>query len=168
VIQLRAMLCPSCSKQNDDRALYCQSCGATMQAKVATMTEPAAAVSYAGFWVRVVALIIDFIIISVVSGLVAAITLGAGVVLSFFAPWLYEAFMLSSEWQATVGKRAMSIVVTGADGGRITFARATGRHFAKYLSACILGIGFIMAAFTSKKQALHDFIAETFVVHRPT
>jgi uncharacterized RDD family membrane protein YckC len=139
-----------------------------MQAKVATMTEPAAAVSYAGFWVRVVALIIDFIIISVVSGLVAAITLGAGVVLSFFAPWLYEAFMLSSEWQATVGKRAMSIVVTGADGGRITFARATGRHFAKYLSACILGIGFIMAAFTSKKQALHDFIAETFVVHRPT
>jgi uncharacterized RDD family membrane protein YckC len=139
-----------------------------MKANVAATVAPAGAISYAGFWVRVVALIIDLIIISVASGLVAAVTLGAGIVLSFFAPWLYEAFMLSSEWQATVGKRAMSMVVTGADGGRITFARATGRHFAKYLSACILGIGFLMVAFTSKKQGLHDLIAETFVVNRPS
>jgi uncharacterized RDD family membrane protein YckC len=73
--------------------------------------------------------------------------------------------MLSSEWQATVGKRAMSIVVTGVDGSRISFARATGRHFAKYISACILGIGFIMAAFTARKQALHDLIAETLVIN---
>jgi uncharacterized RDD family membrane protein YckC len=75
--------------------------------------------------------------------------------------------MLSSEWQATVGKRAMSIAVTGMDGGRISFARATGRHFAKWISACLLGVGFIMAAFTAKKQALHDLIAETLVVNRP-
>ncbi len=60
----------------------------------------------------------------------------------------------------------MSIVVTGIDGKRISFARATGRHFAKYISAFILGIGFIMAAFTAKKQALHDMIAETLVVNR--
>jgi uncharacterized RDD family membrane protein YckC len=56
--------------------------------------------------------------------------------------------------------------VTGIDGGRISFARATGRHFAKYISAFLLGIGFIMAAFTAKKQALHDMIAETLVVKR--
>jgi uncharacterized RDD family membrane protein YckC len=73
---------------------------------------------------------------------------------------------MSSEWQATVGKRVMSIVVTDLHGGRISFGRATGRHFAKYLSAFLLGIGFIMAAFTSKKQALHDIIAETVVVKR--
>jgi uncharacterized RDD family membrane protein YckC len=74
--------------------------------------------------------------------------------------------MISSEWQATVGKRAMSIVVTGIDGGRISFGRATGRHFAKYVSAFIIGIGFIMAAFTAKKQALHDMMAETLVINR--
>ena len=74
--------------------------------------------------------------------------------------------MLSSEWQATVGKRALGMVVTGVDGSRISFARATGRHFAKYISAIILFIGFIMAAFTAKKQALHDMIAATLVVNR--
>jgi uncharacterized RDD family membrane protein YckC len=74
--------------------------------------------------------------------------------------------MMSSEWQATVGKRVMSIVVTDIEGKRITFARATGRHFAKYISAALLGIGFIIAAFTARKQALHDMIAETLVVKR--
>ena len=126
-----------------------------------------ATASYAGFWVRFVALLIDWIVFAVGTGLVAAATLGAAaVVVSFFGPWLYEAFMLSSEWQATIGKRAMSIVVVGADGGRISFARATGRHFAKWLSFLTLFIGFIMAAFTSKKQALHDMIADTYVVNR--
>jgi len=121
---------------------------------------------YAGFWVRFLALIIDAIIIAVATGIVTAATFGAGIVISLCGPWLYEAFMLSSEWQATVGKRAMSIVVTGTDGGRISFARATGRHFAKYISAFILGIGFFMAAFTAKKQALHDMMAETVVTNR--
>lgn len=84
----------------------------------------------------------------------------------FFGPWIYESWMLSSEWQATVGKRVLGMVVTGLDGSRISFARATGRHFAKYISTLILFIGFIMAAFTAKKQALHDMIAETLVVNR--
>jgi len=111
-------------------------------------------------------LIIDAIIVAVASGIVTAATFGAGVAIAFCGPWLYEAFMLSSEWQATVGKRAMSIVVTGMDGGRISFARATGRHFAKYVSAFIIGIGFFMAAFTARKQALHDMMAETLVINR--
>jgi uncharacterized RDD family membrane protein YckC len=114
--------------------------------------------------VRFVAFVIDCCILALGTGIVTAATFGAGVVLGFVAPWLYEAFMLSSEWQATVGKRAMSIAVTGIDGGRISFARATGRHFAKYISAFILFIGFIMAGFTAKKQALHDMLAETLVV----
>lgn len=132
-------------------------------------SAPVAAVAvnvYAGFWTRFLAMVIDLIVVSVVGGLLAAGSFGVGVVISFFIPWLYEAFMLSSEWQATVGKRAMSIVVTGTNGGRISFARATARHFAKILSACIIFIGFIMAAFTARKQALHDMIAETLVVRR--
>ena len=114
------MICPNCGKDNDDRAMYCQACGISLQARPAPTPVVAAYTGfYAGFWTRFLALIIDAIIISVASGIVAAGTMGAGVVVSFFGPWLYEAFMLSSEWQATVGKRAMSIVVTGIDGKRI-------------------------------------------------
>jgi uncharacterized RDD family membrane protein YckC len=165
VLQSRAMLsCLKCGKENDDRAAYCQVCGAGLATSAASTVVVHQI--YAGFWMRFVAMIIDAVIVSVASGLIATVTFGAGVVLSFVAPWLYEAFMLSSEWQATVGKRAMSIVVIGSDGGRISFARATGRHFAKWISICTLGIGFIMAAFTAKKQALHDMIAETFVTNR--
>ena len=161
------MFCPSCGKQNDDRATYCQVCGAPLTTKVSPVTAAPVTGTYAGFWVRFLAFIIDFIIVGAASGVVTAGTMGAGIVVTFFGPWLYEAFMLSSEWQATVGKKVMSIVVTDLNGGRISFARATGRHFAKYISAFILGIGFFMQPFTSRKQALHDMIAETLVVNRP-
>src|SRR5262245_1855002 len=161
------MFCPNCGKQNDDRAIYCQVCGTALQPDAGAATTVAVdTVPYAGFWTRVVAFIIDAVIVAVGSGLIASATFGVGFLLSFVVPWLYEAFMLSSEWQATVGKRAMSIAVTGLNGGRISFARATGRHFAKWISICTLGIGFIMVAFTAKKQALHDMIAETLVVNR--
>jgi uncharacterized RDD family membrane protein YckC len=166
MIESRAMFCPNCGKQNDDRAAFCQGCGMSIQSKPPMPAASANGVVYAGFWTRFLAIVIDFVILSVAGGLLAAATFGIGIVVSIFGPWLYEAFMLSSEWQATVGKRAMSIVVTGTDGGRISFARATGRHFAKILSVCTLFIGFIMAAFTARKQALHDLIAETLVVHR--
>ena len=157
------MLCPNCGKQNDEHAIYCQACGSALR----TQTVPSAAVAnYAGFWERFVAILIDAVIISAATGTAVIVTFGHGLALGFLAPWLYEAFMMSSEWQATVGKRVMSIIVTDPAGGRISFARATGRHFAKYLSAFLLGIGFVMAAFTSKKQALHDIIAETLVVKR--
>jgi uncharacterized RDD family membrane protein YckC len=159
------MFCPKCGKQNDDRAAFCQSCGMSIQSKPSGPVSTTAPI-YAGFWTRFLAFVIDLIVVSLASGLLAVATYGVGVVVSFFIPWLYEAFMLSSEWQATVGKRAMSIVVTGTNGGRISFARATGRHFAKYLSAFIIFIGFIMAAFTARKQALHDMMAETLVVLR--
>jgi uncharacterized RDD family membrane protein YckC len=74
--------------------------------------------------------------------------------------------MESSARQATLGKMALGIVVTDLDGNRIGFGRATGRYFAKILSALILLIGFIMAAFTQKKQGLHDIIAGTLVVKK--
>lgn len=165
------MFCPKCGKQTDDNAKFCQICGVALEASPVTPVAPVVVedmspIAFAGFGTRLVAWLIDIIVVLLGSGIVSVFTFGAGAVLFFVGPWLYEAFMLSSEWQATVGKRAMSIIVTGIDGQRISFARATGRHFAKYISTFLLCVGYIMAAFTAKKQALHDMIAETLVVQR--
>ena len=78
--------------------------------------------------------------------------------------WLYFALMESSKYQGTVGKLALKIKVTGYEGGKISFARATGRYFAKIISSMILLIGYIMAGFTEKKQALHDILASCYVI----
>jgi uncharacterized RDD family membrane protein YckC len=84
--------------------------------------------------------------------------------LYFVVGWSYEAGMESSVKQATLGKMAMGLKVTDEQGNRISFARATGRHFAKIISGMILLIGYIMAGFTARKQALHDMIAGTLVI----
>jgi uncharacterized RDD family membrane protein YckC len=149
-----------------------------------------AGIRYGGFWIRVVALIIDVIIIKVVLLPVKAMfgfgglalngfdmrgfhrgmalpyfIFGSGVfvMLSLGASWLYEAFMESSSYQATLGKMIFGMKVTDLYGNRISFARATGRHFAKILSGMILCIGFIMVGFTERKQGLHDILAGTLV-----
>jgi uncharacterized RDD family membrane protein YckC len=80
--------------------------------------------------------------------------------------WLYFALMESSSHQATLGKMALGIRVTDLQGGRLTFGRATARFFGKIVSGLICYIGFIMAAFTERKQALHDMIAGTLVVRQ--
>lgn len=77
--------------------------------------------------------------------------------------WLYFALMESSKFQGTVGKIAIGLVVTDLEGNRISFARATGRYFGKILSGMIFMIGYILAGFTQKKQALHDMLAGTLV-----
>ena len=79
--------------------------------------------------------------------------------------WLYFAICESSAWQATVGKLALGIRVTDLQGKRISFLRALGRWGAKIISAIILLIGFLMVAFTSRKQGLHDLIAGTLVLN---
>ncbi len=79
-------------------------------------------------------------------------------------PWLYFALMESSGKMATLGKMALGMIVTDMDGNRISFWRATGRYFGKIVSGIILYIGFIMVAFTEKKQGLHDMMADTLVV----
>jgi len=78
--------------------------------------------------------------------------------------WLYYALFQSSSWQATPGKRLLSMKVVDYHSNKITFGRATGRYFAKILSALILYIGFFMILWTKKKQGLHDKIAETYVI----
>lgn len=150
---------------------------------------------YASFWRRLVAFIIDSIIVAfpsmILSGVGAALfapkilsamnanpspesisalfsAYGFIMVLNVVSAlffWLYYAFMESSAKQATLGKMAMGIKVVDENGQRISFARATGRTFSKIISYTILYFGFFMAAFTKKRQALHDLIATTYVVN---
>ena len=134
-------------------------------------------VGYGGFWIRVVAYIIDAILISLVFGVVTSI-FGIRYInmddlsqidpttnlLSLVIAWLYFALLESSERGATVGKMAMGLRVVSNDGKRISFMNATGRYFAKILSAMIFCIGFIMIAFTDRKRGLHDMIASTLVI----
>lgn len=80
--------------------------------------------------------------------------------------WLYGALQESSHYQATLGKRACGLIVTDMSGQRISFARATGRHFGKIVSWLTIFIGFIMAGFTQRKQALHDIMAGTLVIRK--
>ncbi|MDR5684376.1 MAG: RDD family protein [Armatimonadota bacterium] len=128
---------------------------------------------YAGFWRRLAALLIDGVVVGLAGGVVLRSLglqtddpLGAGNLAAIVIGWLYFALLESSPAQATVGKMVLGIVVTDLAHNRISFARATGRHFGKILSAVILFIGFLMAAFTERKQALHDIVAGCLVMRR--
>jgi uncharacterized RDD family membrane protein YckC len=80
------------------------------------------------------------------------------------ASWLYFATFESSPWQATPGKKVLGLRVTDLEGRRLSFIRASGRYFGKIISSLLLGIGFAMAGFTQKKQALHDMLAGCLVL----
>lgn len=80
--------------------------------------------------------------------------------------WLYEALMTSSRHRGTLGKLVFGVEVVRPNGEPLTFARASGRHFAKWISYYTLLVGYIIAAFTLKKQGLHDFICDTVVIKK--
>jgi uncharacterized RDD family membrane protein YckC len=199
--------CNKCGAQNAAGAQFCNRCGAPTNPTPGVVPTPVASpsstlpysvsatpyqalaptvgVGYGGFWIRVVAFIIDAIIVRVVVAPVGIMfgslglaggmmrgfphrglaILGGGVtfILLVFGNWLYEAFMESSSYQATLGKMIFGMKVTDLNGNRISFERATGRHFAKWLSGLILCIGYIMVGFTERKQGLHDLLAGTLV-----
>jgi uncharacterized RDD family membrane protein YckC len=155
--------------------------------------------NYAGFWQRLLAIIIDAIIIGVAQSflivpLLAAVGLGfaggadnmdfsdpeqaAGMIASIGALiggyWilamciqiLYFTFMESSKYQATIGKIALGLIVTDLNGGKLDFSKAFIRNLCKIISNVTMLIGYIMAGFTEKKQALHDMIASTLVLKK--
>jgi uncharacterized RDD family membrane protein YckC len=97
---------------------------------------------------------------------VDALAENIGLGVSIIVTWLYFAILESSGWQATYGKRALGIMVTDVAGRRIGFGRATARHFAKLLSGLFAGVGFLMIAWSSQRQGLHDGLAKTLVVRR--
>ncbi|MBI5477077.1 MAG: RDD family protein [Ignavibacteriales bacterium] len=151
--------------------------------------QQAASFHYAGFWRRFLAYIIDQMVMGVL-GIFIVIPflamMGIGLWNEEFDPsvgfliwligayltmiltviigeWLYYALMESMKG-ATLGKMALGIKVTDIQGNRISFGRATGRYFGKILSGLTLSIGYIMAAFTQQKQALHDILARCLVI----
>jgi uncharacterized RDD family membrane protein YckC len=148
---------------------------------------------YAGFWKRFAAYFIDSILVGIVTWIVQMIVMagffgvgaglssrgdpgamiaGAGLAGILFGMVLlplamqaaYFAWMHASARQATLGKMAVGIKVTGDDGQAISFARGIGRYFAGIISSLTLCIGYIMAGFTDRKRALHDMVASTLVV----
>lgn len=133
---------------------------------------------YAGFWIRFWALFIDslimgaaaivlsFLVVAILSAAAAGVAMVVLYILAFVGQWLYFALQESGEHQATIGKRAVGVYVTDIRGERLTFARATGRYLAKILSGIPLDIGYMLAGWTKKKQALHDMIAGTYVCQR--
>jgi uncharacterized RDD family membrane protein YckC len=146
-------------------------------------------VAYAGFWLRLIAYVIDNLLLGFVLGnLLLRPLLGrpggipaddpwflftntspqvtALLLLFLMGNWVYFAVMESSPWRATLGKKALGLEVVDLDGKRISFARASGRFFAKVLSSMAFLIGFLMAGFTAKKQGLHDILARCLVIRK--
>jgi uncharacterized RDD family membrane protein YckC len=156
-------------------------------------------VTYAGFWLRFVAYLVDsfllgfavlalfipfFFLMGGVAMLESLSHVGHGTLepeqltavlslvfaligVSIIVSWLYFAYLESGEKQATWGKQILSIYVTDLSGNRISFSRASGRFFAKIITRLIpFWIGYIMAGFTERRQALHDMIASTLVLRR--
>jgi uncharacterized RDD family membrane protein YckC len=213
------MYCSKCGTAIPQNAAFCAACGqpvnqpSTLAASApgfAAATPPAAArpygyvapaafpaMAYAGFWLRVVAHLIDGLLAGI--GFAVLVMIGIAMVGvghfkdlaqegnspdSFFTPdvigiifvlvtttvvmvWLYYAGMESSAYQGTLGKMALGLIVTDLEGRRITFGRASGRYFCKIITGLIpLGIGYAMAGFTEKKQALHDMIASCLVLRK--
>lgn len=147
-------------------------------------TEPASLTNYAVFWRRFAAFLIDMLILGIPTYYLAVLLGDDPTVrtqtgdaieaqyfttynaISFLIHWLYFSLMESSIRQASLGKQAMGIYVCDLAGNRISFGKASLRYFGKVLSGLTMMIGFIMAAFTARKQALHDFIANTLVLSR--
>lgn len=153
---------------------------------------------YAGFWLRLVALIIDVLIIAFLESIIfipllvalgfsffgsseldmedsgSIVGLIVGIVAAAGAYWilattiqiLYFSFMESSKNQATIGKMAVGIKVTDMNGDRLDFTKAFLRNLCKLISNVTMAIGYIMAGFTEKRQALHDLIAGALVVKK--
>ncbi|HEV3421006.1 MAG TPA: RDD family protein [Candidatus Acidoferrum sp.] len=215
------MYCSKCGVNLAAGAAFCGSCGTPTGTPAAAIARPSAPPSYvggsshaayadpaglvvsrgftyAGFWLRLVASLIDGVIMGLAAGVLLvpvfiltgmgthldglaarhgrpdpAILIGFfGMILVFAAvsmliQWLYHAYLESGETQATWGKQALGLYVTDLMGNPVTFGRASGRFFAKIVTGMIpLGIGYIMAGFTERKQALHDMIASCLVVRR--
>src|SRR5580704_6845001 len=209
------MFCSKCGTNVTDGAAFCSACGqptagaatiAPVPARPAPGLPPSyppavlAAIlpsPYAGFWLRVVAHLIDDLVLGIGIGILVLIGVAmvgidsirsmaegmkgedfqmpAPIISAIFCVtvaaivlvWIYNASMEGSKHQGTLGKMALGLIVTDSQGRPIGFGHATGRYFAKIITGLIpLGIGYAMAGFTDKKQALHDMIAGCLVLRR--
>jgi uncharacterized RDD family membrane protein YckC len=172
--------------------LICPACKDNYAQKLREGVAPVAATQYAGFWIRVLAWLIDAIILMVAGSIVQFALLGSLVAIPNVQPGAdptaalagmmgmlgivylvnmvigcsYEAGFVGSTLSATPGKLAVGLKVLRPGGGRVSLGRAVGRYFAKVLSGLILGIGYIIVGFDAQKRGLHDMICDTRVVKR--
>jgi uncharacterized RDD family membrane protein YckC len=182
------VICQNCRASVPSWAVKCLECGTSMSAPSPrpfldsasseggsyspawTLPPPAkidlgaAPREYGGFWIRVAASLVDSLIL-LLPFFVLRQPFGDNAGLFTWAiDWLYFAFMESSGSQATIGKMVCGLKVADTNGNRISFARATGRYFAKILSAIPFCLGFAMVGWTRQKRGLHDFVAGTVVL----
>lgn len=116
---------------------------------------------YVGFWRRVLAYLIDTILLTVVDWVLPLPDFPQRLL-----DLLYFVILPATAWQGTVGKLAVGAKIVDANGDRISMLRSLCRYFAQFLSALILLIGYIMIAFSAQKRGLHDWICDTFVINR--
>jgi uncharacterized RDD family membrane protein YckC len=187
-----AVTCGRCGWQGDE-ARYCARCGADLGAPAAAppasfpppLRAPApgfapvsAATQPAGFWMRFVAVMIDGVALLLAQGILFGAGwilwgggMGGGILMRgmthLFSSILGAGYSVVFHWiwGQTLGKMALQIRVVSMDGGPLSFGQSVGRYFATFLSALILGIGFVMAGVRSDKRALHDLLAGTRVEH---
>jgi len=160
----------------------CAGCKPVFIQKVKEGVSVAGAMDYAGFWIRCAAFAIDLFILGIVN-MVIFIPLGLFMPTSPENPMVFLSFMpvlmllqyaipaaydtwFVGKYGATPGKMACKLKIVVEDSQRVSYLRAFGRHFAKYLSAMILLIGYIMAAFDDQRRTLHDRICETRVIRK--
>jgi len=160
----------------------CAGCKPLFVQKIKEGVSVAGAMNYAGFWIRFGALAIDAIILGIANSLLfvpLGILIPASednsflflsfmpllILVQYAIPAVYDTWFVG-KYGATPGKMACNLKVVVEDGSQITYMRAFGRHFAKWISSMILAIGFIMAAFDDEKRTLHDRICETRVVRQ--
>ncbi len=188
-VPLKQSVCAECGQAvaaeemirfNDARV--CATCKPLFIQKIKEGVSVAGALNYAGFWTRFGAVVIDGCIIWIFS-MILFIPLGIFMPTSSDNPFVALSFMpvimllqyaipaaydtwFVGKYGATPGKMACKLKIVVADGTPVSYSRALGRHFAKWLSSIILGIGFLMAAFDDERRTLHDRICETRVVRR--
>jgi uncharacterized RDD family membrane protein YckC len=138
---------------------------------------------YKGFWIRYLAELLDGIILGIIFQVAnlfitvppyETVPLNPFSVLSMFSLSLSVNLMINisyyvffnGKYGATPGKMVIGAKIVNTDGSPISYTKAFARFFAEMLSAFILGIGYIMAAFDSQKRALHDRICNTLVIKK--
>ena len=177
--------CSDCGGAVSTKAEACPHCGRALEPQPPLSSDGDVTPTYAGFWVRFGAVVIDTVVLGLAGVILAIITVIAIVLVSpdtfldtLLSPVFailsqivmnilsaaYFVFMHSSSKQATLGKMAMSLKVTDVDGERIGVGKSFLRLIGTFVSAVLLMIGYLMVAFTERKQGLHDKIAGTLVV----
>ena len=171
---MAAVQCMVCGKDNLPEALFCANCGSSL---VTTIEQPApavlpsaepatpqVAVEYMGFWIRFAAAIIDFLVISFISFVLARFTYGPLIAFGILLLWLYYWLFTGLKGQ-TLGKMAVGIKVVNAAGSVPGLGRAALREVpGKIVSSIAIYLGFLWIIWDGRKQGWHDKIASTYVV----